>query len=220
MVAMELRESATTEGKTTLEDWTTEYIFTHNAVVGRSSSFYPANNFFPNSVAVVKFLDTINHDYRLAAGSPLKSAANDGTDAGANIDLLLQAINGVVSGGLGLQSMGQDSGSGTMAPSAAIIDASISRFSRPSVRSEFESPSNETLVKSSDVLLVDYAFGPSLSFDDSTEGNGWSALIFIEDEDAEDDKDALDQMFGTLDGNIELVLRNLAARFSLGIGYL
>jgi Right handed beta helix region len=63
-------------------------VFSANAIIGGSSSLYPAGNFFPRSMTDVGFANPAGGDYRLAVASPYHHAATDGTDIGANIDAL------------------------------------------------------------------------------------------------------------------------------------
>ena len=61
-------------------------VFQKNVLIGGQPQNYPADNFFPPTVAEVDFLDVANGDYRLGSNSPYKNAATDGTDVGAVID--------------------------------------------------------------------------------------------------------------------------------------
>ena len=53
-------------------------------------------NFYPNSVADVRFVDAANGNYRLASNSPYKGKGTDGKDLGADIDALQQVLDGVM----------------------------------------------------------------------------------------------------------------------------
>jgi hypothetical protein len=53
---------------------------------------YPPGNSCPTSETEVRFVDTANGNYRLAANSPYKGKASDGTDPGANLDAIEKAI--------------------------------------------------------------------------------------------------------------------------------
>src|SRR5437879_8148733 len=79
----------------------TSYTFTNNVIPcgGASCSSpnwpppvpgrYPTGNFFPASIDPgVGFVNYPGGDYHLAASSPYKNQATDGTDPGANIDAL------------------------------------------------------------------------------------------------------------------------------------
>jgi hypothetical protein len=45
---------------------------------------YPAGNFFPADVTALRFVNYAGGNYALAANSPYKHAATDGTAIGAN----------------------------------------------------------------------------------------------------------------------------------------
>jgi uncharacterized protein (TIGR03437 family) len=61
---------------------------------GSLASIYPTGNYYPPSDSAVGFLDQTNGNYRLAASSPYKGAASDGTDPGVNLDAMLAALSG------------------------------------------------------------------------------------------------------------------------------
>jgi Right handed beta helix region len=63
----------------------TNWVFEKNVLVGQPASLYPAGNFFPSTIAAVKFVNYAAGEYALAAGSPYKSAGTDGADIGADI---------------------------------------------------------------------------------------------------------------------------------------
>jgi hypothetical protein len=85
-------------GSETLEDFTYSYQFVRNAVVRSASSTvtYPGENYFPTSTSGIGFVNMVGGNYRLASTSPYKGKASDGTDPGANIDLVEQHTAGVV----------------------------------------------------------------------------------------------------------------------------
>jgi hypothetical protein len=64
-----------------------------NAIVGASSSSYPAGNFFPHNVAAVGFTALDGHDYRLSRSSAYKAEADDGGDIGVDVDELCKALD-------------------------------------------------------------------------------------------------------------------------------
>ncbi|HEX9443282.1 MAG TPA: hypothetical protein VGA73_04140 [Candidatus Binatia bacterium] len=74
------------------------YIFARNVLAGGNPSGYPAENFFPASVAGVGFVDAENGDYRLAATSPFFNAGTDGANIGVDFDALQPAAAGAVGG--------------------------------------------------------------------------------------------------------------------------
>jgi parallel beta helix pectate lyase-like protein len=63
----------------------TNWVFIKNVIVGAGAPSYPASNFFPATVAAVKFVNYPGGDFTLAADSPYKFAATDGTAIGANM---------------------------------------------------------------------------------------------------------------------------------------
>jgi Putative Ig domain/Bacterial Ig-like domain (group 2) len=78
-----------------------DYTFSHNAFLETSASYppsaWPAGNFFysNSSIEFVNYNGGNGGDYHLLPGSPGKGAATDGTDLGANVDGVLDAIAGV-----------------------------------------------------------------------------------------------------------------------------
>jgi len=62
---------------------------------GKSSSDFPADNFFPATDADIGFVDLANDDYTLASGSSFRNAALNGTDIGADVNAVLTATSGV-----------------------------------------------------------------------------------------------------------------------------
>src|SRR5207244_12594164 len=69
-----------------------------NVHPGANALVYPADNFFPATLADVGFVDLAGGNYRLAASSPYKGAGTDGKDIGADIDAVDAATAGVVAG--------------------------------------------------------------------------------------------------------------------------
>ncbi len=73
------------------------YQFNGNVLVGATNT-WPAGNYSPMDTAAIQFVDYnggSGGDYHLLPSSPYKSAGSDGTDLGANIDRINQAIAGV-----------------------------------------------------------------------------------------------------------------------------
>jgi hypothetical protein len=62
---------------------------------GVTESQYPADNFFPKTLAEV-FADPSKGDYHVAAGSPYAGKGLDGKDVGADIDAIAKRTAGVV----------------------------------------------------------------------------------------------------------------------------
>jgi hypothetical protein len=81
--------------------WQQPYVFTKNLIVGGDSIGYPtwpAGNLTDTttqSVVYVNFNGGALGDYHLAGSSPGKNAADDGTDMGANVDVILAEIAGI-----------------------------------------------------------------------------------------------------------------------------
>jgi len=78
------------------------YSFTNNVLAAVTAAFppskWPTGNFFPSSVNDIGFVNYNNGnggDYHLLPSSPFKGKAEDGSDPGANIDLVNSAIQGV-----------------------------------------------------------------------------------------------------------------------------
>ena len=89
------------EGISTLTIYFPLAVFQRNVIAGGNAAIYPADDSFPSSLAAVGFVDLAGHNYRLAASSPYKNAATDGTDIGANIDALEASTASVISGAPG-----------------------------------------------------------------------------------------------------------------------
>ncbi len=87
---------------TVLNSCFSNYSFSGNTLIGVPSQFpassWPSGNSMAadgNSVGFVNFNNGNGGDYRLKAGSVLKSAASDGKDMGADVAGILAAIQGV-----------------------------------------------------------------------------------------------------------------------------
>jgi hypothetical protein len=83
------------DGTATLNLHMPGWRFGGNVVIGAPAASYPAGNFYPANQAAVGFVDAAGGDYHLAASSPYKGKATDGTDPGADIDAILSWTNGV-----------------------------------------------------------------------------------------------------------------------------
>ncbi len=74
------------------------YTFKSNVIIGPSAMFppstWPAGNFFPEDSQAVGFLNFSTHDYSLLSSSPY-SRATDGTNPGADIEAIEEAVSGV-----------------------------------------------------------------------------------------------------------------------------
>jgi PKD repeat protein len=73
-------------------------VFARNVLVGGPILVYPLNNFFPPLMTLVGFVDLSGGNYRLSPLSPYCHAASDGSDIGANFDVLQAAIGGQSTG--------------------------------------------------------------------------------------------------------------------------
>ena len=72
------------EGTRALDTNFSNWTFSKNVLIDRPANAYPAGNFFPGGVATVGFANYAGGNYTLAAGSPYKNAATDGSDIGVN----------------------------------------------------------------------------------------------------------------------------------------
>ena len=87
---------------TTMNQCFTGYNFSYDAIISAPAEYppskWPAGNFFYSSPDALQFVNYNNGDggdYHLLASSPAKNAASDGTDLGANVDLVLSDVSGV-----------------------------------------------------------------------------------------------------------------------------
>jgi hypothetical protein len=87
--------------------------FARNVLAGGNASAYPADNFFPGSLAGVGFVNMSGGDYRLAASSAYRGAGTDGRDLGADIDALNAALAGTGAPPGGTDGEGGTGGGGT-----------------------------------------------------------------------------------------------------------
>jgi hypothetical protein len=90
--------TGTAPGTNTLDTYFPGSIFARNVLTGGSPSMYPADNFFPASLAEVGFVDLAGGNYRLSAQSPYKNGGTDGKDPGVDVDALEAATAGAISG--------------------------------------------------------------------------------------------------------------------------
>lgn len=72
----------TAPGSPTLQAYFPGAVFRRNVVVGAATRSYPADNFFPPSLAQVGFVGSDSQNYRLSPASPYRGAATDGKDVG------------------------------------------------------------------------------------------------------------------------------------------
>lgn len=73
-------------GQDTLDFYFPRSIMTNNAVIGGDATLYKGRNMYPASIKQLKFINPEGGDYRLQPDSPLRRAASDGTDIGADLD--------------------------------------------------------------------------------------------------------------------------------------
>jgi hypothetical protein len=76
-----------------------DYIFSPNAILDTpySSSDWPSGNLFYSTSAIgfVNYNNGNGGDYHLLPSSPAIGAASDGTNLGADVDAVLNAVSGV-----------------------------------------------------------------------------------------------------------------------------
>ena len=80
------------EGTAALNSNFSNWTFSRNVIVDAPAGVYPAGNFFPSGLAMVRFNNFTAGSYALAADSPYKNAATDGTDIGANRGMVATVI--------------------------------------------------------------------------------------------------------------------------------
>lgn len=80
------------EGTAAFEKYAVGWQAVGSVIAGADAARYPTGNFFPATMAEVK----LGTDYKLAADSPYKGKATDGTDPGCDMDALLAAQAGSV----------------------------------------------------------------------------------------------------------------------------
>ncbi len=86
-------------GMSSITAYLPESIVLGNVLAGGSASKYPAGNYFPTESAWQSgFADYAACDYHLGPASPLKGAATDGSDPGANIDSVIAETANAVTG--------------------------------------------------------------------------------------------------------------------------
>ncbi len=92
-------------GTKALNDAAPGWIFDHNIYLlspgDQSGTWlypYPANNSYPTNLAGIGFANAAGGDWHLASNSPYKGKASDGADPGADIDMLMNATRGAISG--------------------------------------------------------------------------------------------------------------------------
>ena len=82
-----VKGDATTEGTASLNTFAAGALFTNNAMAyGGSTSLYPANNWFPGTLAEIGFVNFAGGDYRLSSTSSYANKGYDGRNIGADVD--------------------------------------------------------------------------------------------------------------------------------------
>ena len=87
--------SGQSEGTAALAFFAPGYVFKDNAIIGATAASYPPKNFFPATPAACGFVDYAGDDFHLKTCSSLHGAATDGSDVGADIDLVDSGTLGV-----------------------------------------------------------------------------------------------------------------------------
>ena len=91
-----VRGNSIGEGMPALDRYAPGALFSHNVIAGAAPALYPTPGFFPATTAAIGFVSPGAQNYRLAASSPYRGRASDGTDPGADIGALNALIDGVV----------------------------------------------------------------------------------------------------------------------------
>jgi hypothetical protein len=81
------------EGLPTLRQYCPAYVFEKNVIAGASEGSYPPNNFYPGSLAEVRFVSPEKGDYRLSGPSRYRAAGSDKRDLGCDLDALYAAMS-------------------------------------------------------------------------------------------------------------------------------
>jgi hypothetical protein len=86
-----VKGGGTATGLDTLNTYFPGVLFARNVLVHGQASLYPPDNFFPPTMEDVGFVDLTGGNYRLAHDSPYRGAGLDGSDVGADIDVIAAA---------------------------------------------------------------------------------------------------------------------------------
>ena len=89
--------TSTGPGTASLNAYFPGWVFQGNVLIG-SPVNYPTQNAYVSSADSVGFVDRAGGDYHLKSTSPYKNAGTDGKDVGADIDAVLAATAGAISG--------------------------------------------------------------------------------------------------------------------------
>ncbi len=91
-----VKGTSTAEGNPTQAFYAPDSTFSKNVLIGRAEANYPDGNYFPSERAGVGFSSEATADFRLASGTPYKSAAAEGRDLGADISAVEDALKPLV----------------------------------------------------------------------------------------------------------------------------
>ena len=83
---------STGSGMATLSRYFPGAVVRRNLIAGARAELYPADNFYPPTLASAGFTDAAAGDYRLRAGSAYKGKGTDGKDPGCDFDALAAAM--------------------------------------------------------------------------------------------------------------------------------
>jgi hypothetical protein len=86
-----VKGSGSATGLATLQRYFPGCLFAKNVLLQGRAELYPPDNFFPNSMRGVGFVDLRGGNYRLADSSPYRHAGFGGKDIGADIDKIAAA---------------------------------------------------------------------------------------------------------------------------------
>jgi hypothetical protein len=92
-----VKGDGTGEGSASLNTFASGALYTNNAMVyGGTASSYPANNWFPSTLADLGFLNAAGGDYHLGGSSAFAGKGYDGRNVGADIDQVDAATRNAV----------------------------------------------------------------------------------------------------------------------------
>jgi hypothetical protein len=86
--------TGTSPGNASIEAFLPGALIRRNVLVGANGARYPADNFYPGSLAEVGFVDVRSGDFRLASTSPFRKAGTDGRDPGVDFQELSSVQGG------------------------------------------------------------------------------------------------------------------------------
>jgi hypothetical protein len=84
--------SHTGPGRQTLDRYFPGATIRRNVLIGAKPDSYPRDNFFPASLAEIRFTDPRAGNYRLTSNSPFKNVASHGGDPGADLSLVARGF--------------------------------------------------------------------------------------------------------------------------------